>query len=415
MKQSTDQTKLLAKNSAIVFAGSMGANIISYVYHLLLGRMLGPSGYGELSSLFSILYIFTVPLLVGQTVLVKFISNIKATGTLSQAKSLFISVTKMCFLGCVAMIPFVILFSGTITQFLHLSSPILFILVYLLFVVTLLSTITASVLQGYQQFMWFSVLTLVVLIIKVILSVSFVPWGVTGVLIAAIIASVSVYGVYYFPLKDMLKSTSTAPGIEKKDALSFGIPTLLSLLGITSLYTTDIILVRHYFSSAEAGMYAAIAILGKIIYYASSAVSQVMFPVLSEKVAKKQSTNTMIMTSLLSVTAISAVLSGLYFLFPDFIVKMLFGNAYAGAAGVLGQFGIFIALFSVGNIITMANLAIGKTGVWFVPMICAVLQIISIMYIHTTILSVIVVNIIVCTLLVIGTIGYYMIHSYEKI
>lgn len=415
MKQSSDQTKILAKNSAIVFAGSMGANIISYVYHLLLGRMLGPSGYGELSSLFSILYIFTVPLLVGQTVLVKFISNIKATGTLSQAKSLFIGVTKMCLLGCVAMIPIVILFSGTITQFLHLSSPILFILVYLLFVVTLLSTITASVLQGYQQFMWFSVLTLVVLIIKVILSVSFVPWGVTGVLIAAIIASVSVYGVYYFPLKDMLNTTSTTPGIEKKDALRFGIPTLLSLLGITSLYTTDIILVRHYFSSAEAGMYAAIAILGKIIYYASSAVSQVMFPVLSEKVAKKQTTNTLIMTSLLSVTAISAVLSGLYFLFPEFIVKMLFGNAYAGAAGVLGQFGMFIALFSIGNIITMANLAIGRTGVWFVPIICAILQIISIMYHHTTILSVIAVNIGVSTLLVIGTIGYYMIHSYEKI
>ena len=409
------QSNTLAKNSAIVFAGSMGANIISYVYHLLLGRMLGPSGYGEISSLFSILYIFTVPLLVGQTVLVKFISNIKATGTLSQSKSLFIAVTKMCSIGSIVLLPVIIVFSGPITHFLHLSSPLLFILVYVLFVVTLLSTVTASMLQGYQQFAWFSLLTLVVLIIKVLLSISFVPWGVTGMLIAAIIATVCVYGVYFIPLKDMLQTSAVSAGIQKKEAVLYTIPTLLSLLGITSIYTTDIILVRHYFSSAEAGMYAAIAILGKIIYYASSAVSQVMFPVLSEKAAKKQSTNQLVITSLIAVSVMSFVLSGVYFLFPTVIVKMLFGNAYTGAAGVLGQFGIFIALFSVGNIVTMANLAIGKTGVWFIPLICAILQIVAILNIHSTIQSVIMVNIVVCALLVVGTIGYYMIHSYEKI
>ena len=410
-----DHSNTLAKNSAIVFVGSMGANIISYVYHLLLGRMLGPSGYGEISSLFSILYIFTVPLIVGQTVLVKFTSQIKATGSLSQAKSLFLKVTKICVITSVIVLPVILLFSVPITAFLHLSSPVLFILVYILFVVTLLSTVTASVLQGYQQFAWFSVLTLAVLIIKVLLSISFVPWGVSGMLFAAIIASISVYGLYFFPLKDILQTTATSAGILKEDAVRFGIPTLLSLLGITSLYTTDIILVRHFFSSAEAGMYAAIAILGKIIYYASSAVSQVMFPVLSEKAAKKQSTNQLIITSLVAVSAMSFVLSGVYFLFPTVIVNMLFGNAYTGAAGVLGQFGIFIALFSVGNIVTMANLAIGKTGVWFIPLICAILQIIAILYIHSTIQSVIMVNIVVCALLVVGTIGYYMIHSYEKI
>lgn len=409
------ETNSLAKNSMIVFIGSMGANIISYVYHLLLGRMLGPSGYGEISSLFSILYMFTVPLLVGQTVLVKFVSQIKATGTLSQAKSLCITVTKMCGVASIAMFPFILIFSGTITHFLHLSSPILFILIYILFVITLLSTVTASVLQGYQKFAWFSGLTLAVLIIKVLLSISFIPWGVRGMLFAAIIAAASVYGVYFFPLKEMLQTKATRAGIMKEEALKFGIPTLLSLLGITSLYTTDIILVRHFFSSSQAGMYAAIAILGKIIYYASSAISQVMFPVLSEKVAKKQSTNRLILTSLLGVASISVVLSTIYFIFPDIIVKMLFGNAYTGASNILGQFGVFIALFSIGNIITMANLAIGKTGVWFIPLLAAILQIVLILYIHSSIQSVILINIGVCALLVCGAIGYYMFHSYEKI
>lgn len=405
----------LAKNSLIVFAGSMGTNIISYVYHLLMGRMLGPSGYGELSSLFSILYIFTVPLVVGQTILVKFISQIKATGTINQTKSLFIKVSKLCALSCLVFLPVIVFVSPMITHFLHLSSPVLFVLVYVLFVVTLLSIVTASVLQGYQQFAWFSALSLAMLVIKLSLSIPFVVWGVMGVLLAAIIASVSVYGVYFIPMKKILKSEAKPAGIPKSDAIKFGVPTLLALLGVTSLYSTDIILVRHYFSPAQAGTYAAIAILGKIIFYASSAVSQVMFPVISEKTAQGAATKKIILTSLAGVTAISIVLSGVYFLIPDIIVRMLFGNAYVDASALLGYFGVFIAMFSIGNIMSLACLALGHTGVWVIPIIASILQILAITTMHTSILSVIVINIIVSALLAIGTIGYYMVQSHEKI
>ena len=47
----------LFSGSAIVFVGNMTANVVNYLYHLIMGRMLGPVEYGVLASLYSVLYL----------------------------------------------------------------------------------------------------------------------------------------------------------------------------------------------------------------------------------------------------------------------------------------------------------------------------------------------------------------------
>lgn len=405
----------IAKSSLIVFVGTMTANVASYVYHLLMGRMLGPSGYGELSSLLSILYIFTVPLIVGQTVLVKFISAIKAQGSLGQAKSLFIKISTLVALAGIIILPGIYILSPVITAFLHLPSTGLFVQVYVLFIIALLSVIASSMLQGYQLFTWFSILSALAVIVKVILSVPFVRFGVSGVLWASVLSAVLLYLIYYIPIQFILRVKKSPSLISKKEAFLYTIPTFLTILGITSLYSTDVILVRHFFSANNAGLYSALAILGKIIFYASSAVSLVMFPIISEKTVKKQNTKHLVFVSLLGVAGVSLFLCIFYFVFPSFIVSMLFGKAYVSAHTLLGIFGVFLSLFSLGYIIVNMCLAIGKTGIWFITMACAILQIAGISIFHTSILVVLYVNIVVSALLVIGGLVYYLGATNEKV
>lgn len=405
----------LARNGVIVFVGSMVANVASYVYHLLMGRFLGPSGYGELSSLLSLLYIFSVPLIVGQTVLVKFVSGFKAHGEIGQAKSLLVSVTRLFIIICLVGFPVVILITPVIRTFLHLSSPFLFIVAYILFIFSLLNTTAGSMLQGYQKFVWFSVFSAGVIVIKVFFSIPFVRWGVLGVLIAAAAASIVNYLLYYFPLRFVLNAKSRPTKLTKRAAFGFAIPTLLTLLGITSIYSTDIILVRHFFSAGSAGLYAALAILGKIIFFASSAVTSVIFPVLSEQTAKGNVSKKLIGSAIAAVTVISFGITAVYFLFPDFIVHMLFGNAYAGAGSLLGLFGVFLAFFTIGNVISNICLARGYTGIWIFPVVCALLQIIGITVFHLSVLNVIIMDICVSVIFVAGALGYYLKKSYEKV
>ena len=201
--------------------------------------------------------------------------------------------------------------------------------------------------QGYQKFLWYSIFTAGAILIKVVLSIPFVRWGVLGVLAAATIASIIVYLLYFFPLRFILTAKSKPINLTKREAFVFAVPTLLTLLGLTSIYSTDIILVRHFFPASQAGLYAALAILGKIIFYASSAVSLVLFPVVSERVAKGIASKKLIGSAITAVAIASFALAVLYFIFPDFIIGMLFGNAYKGASTLLGMFGTFIAYFQL--------------------------------------------------------------------
>ncbi len=401
----------LFKNSVIVLIGAMAANVLSYAYHLIMGRVLGPSGYGELSALLSLLYIVTVPLLVAQTVLVKFVSGFKAHGDVGQAKSLFLDATKLFIIAGIIGFPIVLISGPSVTAFLHLSSPILFILLYALFVVSLLTVATGSMINGYQKFVWVSVMGTLVILVKLLVSIPLVAWGVSGVMLAAVIASVLVYGLYFVPMRFLLSVKAKPTHLSRRVAFGFAVPTLLIQLGITSLYSTDIILVRHFFSANDAGLYAALAILGKIIFYASSAASMVLFPVLSERFAKGDSTKKLVLGSVGAVFTVSLGLTLGYFLFPDRIVGLLFGNAYAGAGALLGCFGIFIALFSVGNIVSLACLAVGKTGVWVVPFLCAMLQIAGIVVFHPSVSSVIALNIGISLIFVLGSGAYYLLKE----
>lgn len=402
----------LARNSAIVFVGTMAANVLSYLYHLIMGRLLGPSGYGELSSLLSILYIFTIPLLVTQTVLVKFVSGFKAHGEVGQAKSLFIKAVKGFGVLSVVGFPVALLIAPWVTSFLHLSSSVLFVYVYLLLVISLFITAAAGMLTGYQKFVWVSVLTAGAILMKILLSVPFASLAVSGMMIATVIASAIVCALYVMPLRFLLSAKRKPTHLNKRDALGFAVPTLLVQLGITSLYSTDIILVRHFFDAQSSGLYAALAILGKIIFYASSAVPMVLFPIASERVAMGTKTKKLIVSAILAVAVISAGITALYFLFPNSIVSLLFGNAYGGVGSMLGLFGIFLSFFSVANIIAVSCLAVGKIHIWLFSVTAALAQIIGIAIFHGTIAQVIILNTAIVAVFAFASAAYYL---YEKV
>lgn len=405
----------IARNSAIVLTGTMVANFLSYLYHLIMGRILGPSGYGELSSLLSLIYIFTVPLLVAQMVLIKFMSGFKAHGEVGQTKTLFVKSTLLFIALGIIGIPVVIIAGPYLSSFLHLPSVALITLVYALFVFSLLAVPTGSVLTGYQKFVWVSAMGAIGVFIKLIISLPLVSWGVPGLMLAAVIASALVYAVYFIPLKFLLSVKSQPSHLKIRDMVGFAVPTLLTQLGITSLYSTDIILVRHFFTAPQAGLYAALAILGKVIFYASSAITVVLFPVVSERKALGTSTRKLILSAVGIVGAISACITAGYFLFPNLIVSLLFGNSYKGAGAMLGLFGIFLGLFSIANILATASLAVGNVRIWLFAAAAALIQIIGISLYHASIGGVIAIDIGVCLLYDIAAGAYYLLGSHEKI
>src|SRR3989344_3766281 len=83
----------LFSGSAIMFVGSMGANAINYLYHLIMGRLLGPVEYGVLASLYSIMYLISIIPSSASVSIVKFISSAKD----NEVSSVYNSINRMIF------------------------------------------------------------------------------------------------------------------------------------------------------------------------------------------------------------------------------------------------------------------------------------------------------------------------------
>ncbi len=405
--RSSSSARSLAKNSGIVFAGTMVGNVIAYLYHLFIGRILGPAAYGELAALLSFLYILNAPTTVLQTILTKFFSVLKARNSFGQAKYLWFTVTKKVLLyeiiGMVIVLPTL----PYLASFLHLNSWKYLLFIYLIFATTILSIINTSTLQGFQKFVATSVIPNIGGFLRLVFGILAAPFGVGSVLLSNIASNILGYFTYGPVLMPLLKTKGERIAATELRVKEFSVPALVATLSITAIFSQDVLLVKHFFPSYDAGIYAALSVLGKIIFFASYSVGVVFYPVVSERTEKGIRSGRVVGLGLLAVACISAGITALFFAFPSFIVHSLYGASYSDAAALLGRFGVFLSLFSLSYLLIQLCLGENKTRVWIYTLVAASLQAVVIFAFHTSLLQILSVNMTIAGLLFLSLLLYY--------
>lgn len=397
----------IAKGSAIIFSGTMLMNISAYLYHLVVGRMMGPVQYGELASLYSLSYLLNVPANVIQNVIAKYVSGYFAKNEDGKTKRLLIVATKrlsiFSFAFCLVAIPLY----PQIANYLHIDAVWLVGIMVLSSAVFFISTIVMGVLQGYQKFSDVVVFGNISAFLRLAGGGIGSMFGVGPTVLANLFTTIFGYFLSLFPLRFLFRKKEVLTNLSTKEITSYGIPSMVSIFGLTSLYSADIILVKHFFNSFDAGIYAALSIMGKVIYFASSSIVFVLFPIVAERNATGKSAKKLIYLSLLFVGCVSLFITIGYALFPQFALLLLFGHAYDQAAQYVGMFGIFMVAFCLDNVLLTALLGLGKTRVAWFGISAAVIQILSIYIWHGSIFEVIYVNIVVSFALFIALLLYY--------
>lgn len=377
------------KGSAIMLSGTMVANILAYVYHLVMGRMLGPVGYGELAALISIFYVLNAPSSVVQNILVKFFSGLKAKHDYGQAKRLFLRITRLLIIIQIALFVLLLPFVTMVGEFLHIADNINLIWLYLMFAMFLFTVINISVLQAFQQFFAITVINAIGGVLRLALGAIGAIFGVGWALFGNVVAAIVGYLATFIPLKTLLAEKEKIITISPISALYYSVPACIAVICITALYSQDVVLVKHFFSPEDAGIYSSLSVLGKIIFFASSALGAVAFPILAEYREVGKPYGKIVAMALGTVAIISFSITALYFLFPQFVVSMLFGQGFVQAGTYLGTFGLFISFFTLSYLLTTMYLAIGKTNIWFIVAASAIAQIALISLYHDSLADVI--------------------------
>ena len=200
--------------------------------------------------------------------------------------------------------------------------------------------------------------------------------------------------------------------LEKLKSLSISI--ILVNFSLMFLNNIDVIMVKKYFSPIEAGYYSGTVTLGKILLFGAGAFTTVMFPrITALYVNGKEFTHKlkMIFFLLLGVLFVGVLC---YRIFPEFLTKVFFGEAFMSSQEYLPLFSIFVAIYVLINFLVMFFLAIDKKAVGFLLLPGVVAQYILLNIFHESLWDVININIGVSAFTLVLLLVYFYFSVLEK-
>ena len=358
----------LTKGSLILIIGTFIFNILNYLFHFSMARMLGPTDYGVLASLFAIIYFFSIPTETIQTTIARYTAVFNARKETGKIKSLMRrSIKKAWIFGIVGILIFLII-TPWIKDFLKLDSIFSLILLSLLILPAILSPVVRGVMQGIKKFTLFGINSCTEGLIKLGLAVLLVFLGfrVNGAIGAVIAASFIAFLAAFYFLKDIVDKKEEY--FDGKEVYKYSLPVFIAIICITFMYSIDVILAKHFFSEHDAGLYAVASMLGKMIFFALNPIAKVMFPIVSERKEKKEEYKHILNKALIVVGIISTIITVLYYLFPQLIISVLFGQQYLETQGIIGYLGLAFAFMTLSYTLIFYNLSLRKNKVvWILP------------------------------------------------
>lgn len=388
--------------------GSNFYNLGQFVYHFLAGRLLGKVYYGDLAAMLSIIGLISVAQISFNLTIVKFISSEKGRGAISNlakwVHSWAIWIGLLFALSALILSPFII-------DFLNLIEPLAFyFLVPTLFFFVLLST-GRSILQGLLQFNKFVISLLVEVVTKIVLTIGliFAGFSIFGATGAILVGTLIAYFATRIALSPYLNGNRGArPNVAPM--VKYSLPVFIQGLALTSMYSVDLVLVKHFFPPADAGLYAAAAMLGRVVFFSTTPIAHVMFPLVSRRYSHGSPYHNIFYLSVLLVSLAAVAVVLFYIFFPEFAIVILYGAGFLGAAGLVWWFGVFMGLLSLAMLFTQFYLSIGKTKTVWLFVAAALLQAFLVWFIHPNLLTVIQISIASSALLVLSLLVYFLYH-----
>jgi O-antigen/teichoic acid export membrane protein len=275
----------------------------------------------------------------------------------------------------------VALASGLIADFLHIPTPVPVIVLGFSLLPAVLLPVALGGLQGLQRFGRYGWGQISGAVLRLSLGIGFIllGWGVTGALLGGVLAGLVAFALGWWWLRDV-RSAPPLPEVERSEQPSlsnelsrFSVIVILSMLGFMVLMNIDTIAIKNQFQPLEAGLYSAVATIGRVVLYIPAAVVTFMFPRVAEQHAQGYPTVPIARRALL-VTVGLCVLGVLFFsIRPDLIMRTLFGQQFLGEAALLVPYSIAMLLLAMVNVWMLYFIAIQETRFTFFLLVGAFL------------------------------------------
>jgi len=382
----------------------------NYLYNLILGRLLGPEAYADAALLVTLLLVLSFLGMTFQLATTKFAVLFSGKEWQNFRNRTY----KQAIFTGMLIGALLVYFAKDFQVLFQTKTPYMFVVLGFSIPLYFFMCVNRGTFQGHHQFKMLSITYQTEMWSRLLITLSFLlfsPWE-PAITVALGIGFSFLFGLIPSNLKGIsLASPSILSARNTKHVNKFIILTLCYEVTQIIINNSDVLMVKHYFEPNEAGLYASLALIGRVVYFVAWMFVMLLLPTVVQKAKDGVATAPILFKYVGYVTLLSLTIIASCYLFPELIIRLMFGEAYLSMSGLLWQYAVATSLFAIGNIFAYYFLSLDHYVPVLISGILGVAQIALVSIFHNSLEQVVQVQIMVMILLLISQVLYFIIKK----
>jgi len=385
----------------------------NYLYNLILGRVLGPAQFADAAVLITFLLVLSFVAMTFQLVTAKF-SVVFENDTFKNFISKIYKNATIVGLGLGALI---IVFANQLQALFNTSSSSMFIIFGIGVPLYFLMSVNRGVFQGKKEFKSLSITYQAEMLSRLIITLALIfLFDIQSSVVIAVGILISFgFGLVPFKFKNLnFKKTIAIEASQAKQVKSFFVITAFYELTQIIINNSDILLVKHYFDAYDAGLYASLALIGRIVYFVAWMFVMLLLPTVVQLKKEGEATAPILFKYVGYIAAIATAIVIGCALFPETAITILFGDSYLTMAPLLWKYALATGLFAISNIFAYYYLSLDRYIPVVISGVFGMLQMGLVIFFHDSLEQVVHMQIIAMVLLLVIQVIFFVFESKMK-
>jgi O-antigen/teichoic acid export membrane protein len=385
----------------------------NYLYNLILGRVLGPAQFADAAVLITFLLVLSFVAMTFQLVTAKF-SVVFENDTFKNFISKIYKNATIVGLGLGALI---IVIANQLQALFNTSSSSMFTIFGIGVPLYFLMSVNRGVFQGKKEFKSLSITYQAEMLSRLVITLALIfLFDIQSSVVIAVGILISFgFGLVPFKFKNLnFKKTIAIEASQSKQVKSFFIITAFYEFTQIIINNSDILLVKHYFDAYDAGLYASLALIGRIVYFVAWMFVMLLLPTVVQLKKEGKATAPILFKYVGYIAAIATAIVIGCALFPETAITILFGDSYLTMAPLLWKYAFATGLFAISNIFAYYYLSLDRYIPVVISGVFGMLQMGLVIFFHDSLEQVVHMQIIAMVSLLVIQVIFFVFESKMK-
>jgi O-antigen/teichoic acid export membrane protein len=380
----------------------------NYFYNLLLGRVLGPALYADAAILVTFLLVLSFVGMAFQVVTTKFVVVYSGAAAMIFERLMY----RVAVLTGVLIGVLIVLSSEFLYVIFKTNSQWMFVVFGMAIPLYFLMSVKRGVFQGKSGLMDLSKTYILEMLARLILTFGLLlllPDFSVSVLVALGIGLSFVFGLLPFRFINLFNKVDNSGGLVET-AVVWWFFALTAFYEMTQIIinNSDLMLVKHYFGADKAGLYASLALIGRVVYFVAWMFVMLLLPKVLQLQKEGKPTKPVLIKYVFYVVCLSISIIFATKIFPETVVYLMFGKAFLPIAFLLWKYALATSVFAIANIFAYYFLTINKYLPVVISGIFGLVQIVLIVLNHNTLEQVVDMQIVAMGMLLVCQLLFFL-------